>query len=55
LRICSKGGEHGGYWMAKTEKEVDDFCRQHRSRSLDMLHQVSMIKKMPDPDNQMGL
>lgn len=50
--ICSESGQHGGYWIANNEKEVQETLDHLYKRSMEMLKTYSMIKKKAMLNNQ---
>ena len=43
--ICSKAGSHGGYWIAKTKEEMDQFYETMRKRGITGLIKASRGKR----------
>ena len=54
--ICSKGGEDGGYYMATTRQELDDYItREPQARINDFSEQIKAMRSHYPADNQMSL
>lgn len=46
IEICSTGGERGGYWLATSQEEIQDFTHKElRPRALDLLEQAEAMEK----------
>lgn len=44
--ICSTGGENGGYWMAASQEELEEFLqREFDARAMDLHEQSSAMRK----------
>ncbi len=44
--ICSTGGIEGGYWMAESQEELEEFCqREFDSRAKDLFEQAAAMRK----------
>ena len=44
-RICSKAGNSGGYWLARTKEEMDEFYETFRKRAMTGLVKASRGKR----------
>lgn len=63
LLICSTGGRQGGYFMASSIQEVEDYLDvEVRSRAMDLLEQEKAMKQAAEktwgrysPEKQLGL
>lgn len=50
--ICSEAGQHGGYWVATNEQEVQDTLDHLYNRAMEMLKTYSIIKNKLQADGQ---
>lgn len=54
--ICSMGGENGGYYMATTRQELDDYiAREPQARINDFSEQIKAMRSAYPPDNQLRM
>ena len=54
--ICSTGGEGGGYYMATSRAELDDYImREPQARINDFSEQIKAMRAHYPADNQMSL
>jgi hypothetical protein len=54
--ICSMGGENGGYYLATTRQELDDYIqREPQARINDFAEQIKAMRNAYPQDNQMRM
>ena len=53
--ICSEAGKDGGYWLASSQKEVNQTLEHLYKRAMEMLKNYSVIKRKARLNKQMRI
>lgn len=48
--MSDTSSSHGGYWLAASASEINNWCNQSKNRALDILQRISTIKKISLPE-----
>ena len=53
--VCSEAGKNGGYWIATTDKEIEETLEHLYKRAMEMLKTYSIMKKKTGLDGQIRI